>query len=173
MNQYDNTAPLKDALLQQDGSVTNLAGTVTYAGPDELRATQYANMAATASKVLMPDGSTVTLAEALMPAIGFKVEVVSELPEAGESGVIYLVGEASPYEEYIWLTDSEAYESLGSTEVDLTGYARLSTTTGSVNHGDDPTVPRPAGYAQILWTGSVKPDGMIDGDLFLDTTKVG
>lgn len=72
-------------------------------------------------------------------------EVVTELPEIGQSGVIYLLAktnevstlsedtpteETQPeetqsenvYEEYIWLDSSNRYELLGTTEIDLSNY---------------------------------------------------
>lgn len=53
-------------------------------------------------------------------------EVVQELPQTGESNVIYLILRSDPetsniYDEYIYINN--AYEKIGSTDVDLTGYA--------------------------------------------------
>ena len=51
-------------------------------------------------------------------------QVVTELPETGTKGTIYLKsnGGTSPniYDEYIWVTDK--FEKIGTTEVDLTNY---------------------------------------------------
>lgn len=68
---------------------------------------------------------------ALDDLVGFSISIVQELPQSGESGVIYLVDSGSGiardlYNEYIWTgTD---YERLGSssTDVDLSGYATLT-----------------------------------------------
>ena len=72
-------------------------------------------------------------------------EVVTELPEIGQSGVIYLLAKTNEvstfsedtptedtqpedaqsenvYEEYIWLDSSNRYELLGTTEIDLSNY---------------------------------------------------
>lgn len=56
-------------------------------------------------------------------------EVVQELPQTGESNVIYLILRSDPetsniYDEYIYINN--AYEKIGSTDVDLTGYATES-----------------------------------------------
>lgn len=56
----------------------------------------------------------------------FRFEIVTELPETGEVGVIYLKAltdsEANNvYDEFIWV--GSGYEFLGTTETDLTGYA--------------------------------------------------
>lgn len=53
-------------------------------------------------------------------------EVVSTLPQTGESNVIYLLSRSSPktrnyYDEYIYINND--WEKIGSTDVDLTGYA--------------------------------------------------
>lgn len=68
---------------------------------------------------------------ALDDLVGFSISIVQELPQSGESGVIYLVDSGSGiardlYNEYIWTgTD---YEKLGSssTDIDLSGYASLT-----------------------------------------------
>lgn len=60
---------------------------------------------------------------------GIEFEIVSALPASGTKGVIYLVGTASPYDEYIWIepTGGTAYfEQIGSTAVDLSGYVQAS-----------------------------------------------
>lgn len=68
---------------------------------------------------------------ALDDLVGFSISIVQELPQSGESGIIYLVDSGSGvardlYNEYIWTgTD---YEKLGSssTDIDLSGYATLT-----------------------------------------------
>lgn len=64
----------------------------------------------------------------------FSVEVVSELPATGQPMTLYLVPKQGTapdvYDEYVWITESESYELLGSTAVDLTGYIK-NTATGS------------------------------------------
>ena len=60
---------------------------------------------------------------------GIEFEIVTALPATGEKGVIYLVGSASPYDEYIWVepTGGTAYfEQIGSTSIDLSGYVQAS-----------------------------------------------
>ena len=48
------------------------------------------------------------------------IQVVAERPGTGEAGVIYLVGESAPYEQYVY--EGDAWIDLGSTEVNLDGY---------------------------------------------------
>lgn len=67
--------------------------------------------------------------DALADITGIEFEIVSALPATGEKGVIYLVGSASPYDEYIWVepTGGTAYfEQIGSTSIDLSGYVQAS-----------------------------------------------
>lgn len=63
--------------------------------------------------------------DALADITGIDFQVVATLPASGVKGTIYLVGTASPYDEYIWIepTGGTAYwEQIGSTDVDLTDY---------------------------------------------------
>lgn len=60
---------------------------------------------------------------------GIEFEIVSTLPATGEKGVIYLVGDATPYDEYIWIEPTGGtahFEQIGSTAVDLSGYVQAS-----------------------------------------------
>ena len=58
----------------------------------------------------------------------FTYKVVTELPETGEENIIYLVPKAGEgndvHDEYIWV--NSAYELIGTTAVDLSGYLPLS-----------------------------------------------
>lgn len=68
----------------------------------------------------------------------FTYKVVNELPETGEERVIYLVPKAGEdndiHDEYIWVNG--AYELIGTTEVDLSGYLPLSggEISGAINY---------------------------------------
>lgn len=59
----------------------------------------------------------------------FRFEVVTELPQTGEVGVIYLKALAEQessnlYEEFIWVDGS--YEFIGTNEIDLSGKADVA-----------------------------------------------
>ena len=59
----------------------------------------------------------------LFSPTGLSFEVVEELPQSGEEGIIYLVpNEDETYTEYIWISDEERFEIIGTTDVDLTNY---------------------------------------------------
>lgn len=66
---------------------------------------------------------------ALADVTGIEFQIVTELPATGEKGVIYLVGTATPYDEYIWIEPEGAtahFEQIGSTSIDLSGYVQAS-----------------------------------------------
>ncbi|MDE6504874.1 MAG: hypothetical protein K2L42_03290 [Clostridia bacterium] len=52
---------------------------------------------------------------------------VAELPSVGNPQYIYLIPNGSAgnnsYDEYMWIADKSAYEKIGTTDIDLTGYA--------------------------------------------------
>lgn len=60
---------------------------------------------------------------------GIDFQIVSTLPATGVKGVIYLVGDDAPYDEYIWIEptgESPYFEQIGSTSIDLSGYVQAS-----------------------------------------------
>lgn len=60
---------------------------------------------------------------------GIDFEIVSALPASGVKGVIYLVGDTAPYDEYIWIEPTGGaahFEQIGSTSIDLSGYVQAS-----------------------------------------------
>lgn len=69
------------------------------------------------------------LQEALAKIKTLKKEVVQTLPATGQDDVIYLVKDSkgkanNVYLEYLWINN--AFELIGSTQVDLTGYAKTA-----------------------------------------------
>ena len=54
--------------------------------------------------------------------------MVSQLPQSGERGVIYLLahahGNGDAYDEYIWVSDK--WEKIGNTDIDLSAYAKTT-----------------------------------------------
>ena len=64
--------------------------------------------------------------ETLGTIVEFDFVTVDELPEVGESNHIYLVlhehGDTDIYDEYIWVKDTQTFEKIGNTDVDLSGY---------------------------------------------------
>ena len=71
---------------------------------------------------------------------GFQVEVVQTLPETGEANTIYFVpkeGGANPdvYDEYMYINN--AWEKIGSTEVDLSNYYNKTEVDGLLSSKQD------------------------------------
>ena len=69
-----------------------------------------------------------------------KVDAFGQLPTTGKKGVIYIVPHAhnddhDSYDEYIWNTSltTPAYEKIGNTDVNLTGY--VNALSGTANNG--------------------------------------
>ena len=59
--------------------------------------------------------------------ISFTAKIVSELPEQGETGTIYLVKKTglfsrNSYLEYIWVNSENDFEEIGTSKIDLSNY---------------------------------------------------
>ena len=65
-----------------------------------------------------------------------QVEVVSSLPASGDSGKLYFLSNSgsapNQYDEYIWLNN--AWEKLGTQNIDLSNYIQKSNTSGLVKN---------------------------------------
>lgn len=77
--------------------------------------------------VIGSDGKTISATGAGGGA-GLSFIVYDTLPETGESGIIYLIPKDSEapdvYDEYVWIVTTQTFELIGSTQVDLTDYAK-------------------------------------------------
>ena len=67
--------------------------------------------------------------KAIADISGFHAEIVSELPETGKTNILYLVAKSSAasgdgYDEYLYING--AWERVGSTDIDLSGYVQAS-----------------------------------------------
>lgn len=73
--------------------------------------------------------------EAITTAANGEFQVVEDLPQSGEAGVIYLVadahGEGDAYDEYIWVNNN--WEKIGNTDIDLSDY--VNNVAGTANAG--------------------------------------
>lgn len=89
------------------------------------------------------------IASAVAGITSFEYEIVQTLPATGRAGTIYLVPNTGTtpniYDEYIYV--SNAFEKIGTTEIDLTNYVQFTdiatvATSGSYNDlSDKPTIP--------------------------------
>ena len=71
----------------------------------------------------------IEIAKQVLGYLGFKPSIVESLPETGGPNVLYLVPKDDPelgdiYEEFLWLNN--AYESVGTTGVDLSNYVDIT-----------------------------------------------
>lgn len=79
------------------------------------------------------------LQEALAKIKTLKKEVVDQLPATGQDDIIYLIKDAKGktkniYLEYLWINND--FELIGSTQVDLTGYAKTSEVDSKISKID-------------------------------------
>ena len=83
------------------------------------------------------------IASAIGGVTSIRFQKVASLPTTGENGVIYLVahshGTGDSYDEYIWLSDSETFEKIGNTDIDLSGYM-LKTDMVSITNAEIDTI---------------------------------
>lgn len=66
---------------------------------------------------------------AIADITGFHAEIVTELPATGKTNILYLVAKSSVasgngYDEYLYINN--AWELIGSTDIDLSGYVQAS-----------------------------------------------
>lgn len=109
------TAKTEIAIPTDNASLTNGAGYQT-AAQVTTAITSYGYQ--TASDV------SSAIATAVADITSFEYQVVSTLPATGEAGVVYLISNSGSgqniYDEYIYVNN--AFEKIGTTEVDLSGY---------------------------------------------------
>ena len=123
-NQYQTQSQVQSAIT------TGLAG---YATEAFVTGKNYITMAAVEEKGYQ-NASQVSsaIASAVSDITSFEYQVVSQLPQSGSKGIIYLLshshGEQDVYDEYIWIPNetSGSFEKIGNTDIDLSGYALAS-----------------------------------------------
>ena len=94
-------------------------------------------MAVTVDGTVTADGANAVSGKAVYDFVtaaiagisGFHAEIVSELPASGQSNILYLVAKSSAasgdgYDEYLYING--AWERVGSTDIDLSGYVQAS-----------------------------------------------
>ena len=70
--------------------------------------------------------------EVLKEMPNLNISIVEELPAVGQEGILYLVPSEDPelenaYDEYVWLPESESFEMVGSTAIDLSNMVTTDT----------------------------------------------
>ena len=94
-------------------------------------------MAVTGDGTVTADGGSAVSGKAVYDFVtaaiagisGFHAEIVSELPASGQSNILYLVAKSSAasgdgYDEYLYING--AWERVGSTDIDLSGYVQAA-----------------------------------------------
>ena len=94
-------------------------------------------MAVTVDNTVTADGSNAVSGKAVYDFVtnaiagisGFHAEIVSELPASGQPNILYLLAKSSAasgdgYDEYLYING--AWELIGSTDIDLSGYVQAS-----------------------------------------------
>ena len=70
------------------------------------------------------------IASKLKDVTGISFEIVTSLPTTGTAGTIYLIahshGDKDAYDEYVYIESTNKFEKLGSTDVDLSGYVKIT-----------------------------------------------
>ena len=86
------------------------------------------NTAITAKGYQTSEQVRAAINESLSGITGSDIQVVGSLPTTGVKGVIYLVAHAhgakDNYDEYVWVSSKSAYEKIGNTDIDLSGYVQ-------------------------------------------------
>ena len=79
-------------------------------------------------------------------------KIVNSKPESGEEGITYLVGDAAPYEMWIW--EGNAWVDLGTTDIDLSGYVPTSRKVNGHALTSDVTISKEdIGLSSVVNTG--------------------
>lgn len=94
-------------------------------------------MAVTIDSTVTADGANAVNGKAVYDFVtaaiagisGFHAEIVSVLPSTGETNILYLVAKSTTasgngYDEYLYING--AWELIGSTDIDLSGYVQAS-----------------------------------------------
>jgi len=139
-----NEIPTKVSDLTNDAGYTSNLGTITGVNVNgtSVATSGVANISVpTSTSQLNNDSTYQTLAqiqalinEAVGDITGIDFQIVSSLPSTGSHGVIYLVPVsqgANIYDEYIYVNN--AFEKIGSTDIDLSGYVKFSDLTAITN----------------------------------------
>ena len=95
---------------------------------NEVATNKVTSMSSSSTDTQYPSAKCVydAIQDAIGSVTGLNFEVVQTLPASGTAGTIYLVpnGGTTPniYDEYVWITN--AFEKIGTTAVDLSGYVQ-------------------------------------------------
>ena len=120
------------------------------------------------------------IASAVGEITSFEYQVVQALPATGEKGVIYLVANSGTtpniYDEYIWVNN--AFEKIGTTDIDLSGYATtedledgLATKADAIDPSDLPSGSTQNGVITTSDHTDIDPSVVSEGQIVVDSTE--
>lgn len=121
----------KLAAFSEAGSYSTTAEVKTLVTGYGYQTAAQVNSAITAKGYQTASEVSSAISSALEGITGIDIQVVTALPTTGVKGVIYLVlhshsDSGDNYDEYIWVSDKSAFEKIGNTDVDLSGYVKTS-----------------------------------------------
>lgn len=119
------------------------------------------------------------IASAVGQITSFEYQVVQTLPQTGEKGVVYLVANTGTtpniYDEYIWVNN--AFEKIGTTDIDLSGYATtqdledgLATKADAIDPSDLPSGSTQNGVITTSDHTDIDPSVVDEGQIVVDST---
>ena len=120
------------------------------------------------------------IASAVGDITSFEYQVVQTLPQTGEKGVVYLVPNSGTtpdiYDEYIWVNN--AFEKIGTTDIDLSGYATtqdledgLATKANAIDPTDLPSGSTQNGVITTNDHTDIDPSAVSEGQIVVDSTE--
>lgn len=128
---FKSKKALPNKLLQEDGSITDLAGNIVIGATDA-----YNNKSALPNKWLNPDGTYSTFSEIATSMMDNNLFiVVNELPVKGENNKIYLLAQDGKLLEYTWIDNK--WNPIGMVEFDIEDYYNKSQTTQLISDALD------------------------------------
>ena len=120
------------------------------------------------------------IASAVGEITSFEFEIVQTLPASGEAGVVYLVPNSGTtpniYDEYIWVNNE--FEKIGTTDIDLSGYATtqdledgLATKADAIDPSDLPSGSTQNGVITTNDHTDIDPSVVSEGQIVVDSTE--
>lgn len=116
---------VKDQVDTLTNSITNDINEIKITEiPNQIKASIIDNLDSSAADKSLSANQGRILKEMISNLVNLRLQIVAELPERGETNIIYLIqkdGEApDTYDEYVYIEDK--WEKIGNTDVDLSNY---------------------------------------------------
>lgn len=164
----DSKLAIGNKLLQDDGTITNIAGRAVI---NPVQA--YEAKPALPNKFLNPDGTYSTLNEIFAEAVDTSIFViVDELPEVGNEDKIYLVPDGKGgFVEYHYRNGK--WDPIGMIDIDLSNYPTVKEVSDAIEASALQVLTAAQEYAKNYTDEQIKQIPVIDATKFLDKTASG